>query len=330
MEANARSSLSYQDRRVKLLSQGVDVENGESDIVCVVKPEQVLDQETLCTVHDVETDTQRRERTTRSPSEANFSGEDDCSIPFAMASALTEPLLSPASLYFVESMPAQPVPDRTMEESSFLSLRPEFLYATAIKPSSDTPVGLAFAKIDGMIVLTKVNPTGLFRGTGLQVGDRVIAINSFNCMDFAVNQVVNMIREAEQTVSICVWNKHGEPSLVQSSIQKPTRKSRLGISFQMRNGALSVSRVNVKGLFADSLLMPDHRCFLLNGQSCDTLDSFSAASITTKADRVTIASRARGNFATVLSVGAQERRRWSAVAMGAATAAVALGAMGSL
>mmetsp|Transcript_14833 Transcript_14833/g.32313 ORF Transcript_14833/g.32313 Transcript_14833/m.32313 type:complete len:324 (-) Transcript_14833:183-1154(-) len=298
------------------------VDSGE--IVCVVEP--VVDQDTYGhIVHDVEAS----EAVVNYEDQVNEE-EEDGSIPYAVASALTEPLLSPASLYFVESGEARALTERETSNPLDQERRPEFLYASAIKPTPDAPAGISFRKVDGFVVISHIKPNGLFKGSGLQAGDRVIAINNNNCMDSHLSRVSKMIAKSQSTVSVCVWNKHGEPHMVSSSVQKPSLDSKLGISFQMRNGALTVSKVKVDGIFSGSLLMPDHRCFLINDQPCETLDSHSARDMTSSFERVTIVSRARGNLATVLSVGTNEVRRWSAVAVGAATAAAALTAFNSI
>lgn len=284
---------------------------------------QIIDQATVHPVDDVEA-------RYLPPEQEDFqdaTDHDDNSVPFAVASALAEPLLSPASLYFVQCDPAQPVREQPSRSST---CTPEFVYANVIKPSPKTTAGVAFTKLDGVNVITKIHSNGLFGGTGLRSGDRLVAVNGMNCMDAPLKRVAQMIREAESTLNICVWRKEGEPGLMKTSIQKPTNKSKLGISFQMRNDALTVSRVEVDGLFAGSLLMPDHRCFMINDQPCHAMNAYDAAALTAKSSRVTIVSRARGDLASVVAVGENERRRWSAVAMGAATAAVALTAFGSL
>ena len=260
---------------------------------------------------------------------------DDDGIPYAVASALSEPLLSEAvnntaivhrTSAFAMARPVIDDPER----SSGLQ-RPEFLYATAIKPCPGYPVGLFFKKNDeGVIYISRIADDSLFRNTGIEVGDSVLAINNIRCLGASLKHLLSLIQAADSTISICVRNPEGDPHSFSSSVQKPTKDAKLGISFQMKRGALRVSKVSFKeGLFSQSLLMPDHRCLMINGLPCDTMLSRDAADMVADANRVTIVSRPRGDLATVLSIGDVEVGSWGAVALGAGVAAAAWSAIGS-
>ena len=300
-------------------------------IVCVDDPQLVVNPNDFRDVHenDVEADNSRHQS---SPDEYFGDVEgDENDIPFAVA--CIEPLLPNTgeesreeTRECEEGIAAQPVVDFRHSQSSIM--RPEFLLATAIKPSLDSPIGLTFKKKNGGVYLSRVSKDGLFHKSGVQCGDRVVAVNNVSCIEAPLRMIRDMIEKSESDISICVRNKYGDPHSVLTSVQKPSRDSKLGICFQVRRGALTVSRVRPNSLFANSLLMPDHRCMMINGQACESMGSHEAAALTADAERVTIVSRARGDLAIVLAVG--EVRRWSAVALGAGVAAAALSAFGSV
>ncbi|KAL7567637.1 hypothetical protein ACA910_000230 [Epithemia clementina (nom. ined.)] len=304
-------------------------------IVCVSQP-QTVGQDDACYGEVYQYHSDDPETILTRPMDANNDHFDvlescDSSIPFAFASL--EPLL-PSNAGEgshegeVIDVSAQPVDDFSQSHPSSIFVRPEFLYATAIKPSVDSPIGITFKKKNAGVYISKVDPHGLFRKSGLQSGDRLVAVNNINCISAPLRMVREMIESSESSISLCARNKYGDPHSVLNSVQKPKRDCKLGICFQTKRGALTVSKVRENGLFARSLLMPDHRCYMINGQACDTMDAYQAADLTASVERVTIISRARGDLAIVLSVG--EVQRWSAVALGAGVAVAALSALGSM
>ena len=321
-------SSASSDHNALMAKQSLDLDPEEAlgGIVCVDQPECVGHSDMLYLGSDLNS-CEPEGDSTGTDQFFDVLDSDDHEIPFAVASL--EPLLQPNSGdhadKYENDVAAQPVMECPTQSSI---IRPEFLFATAIKPTPDSPIGLTFKKKAGGVYISRVDHCGLFHKCGFQEGDRVVAVNNVNCIEAPLRIIRDMVEGSDSTISFCVRNKYGDPHSVLTSVQKPSRESKLGICFRMKRGALTVSKVHAKGLFSNSLLMPDHRCFMINGQPCDNLGSQAAADLTAAADRVTIISRARGDLAIVLSV--DEMRCWSTVAIGAGVAAAALSAFGAI
>lgn len=227
--------------------------------------------------------------------------DEDIGIPFAVAAL--EPLLQQSAdgecSRSDEYVAAKPV---SISLTTTSIIRPKFLFVTAIKPRPDSQIGVTFQMKDGGVYISRVDPNGPLHKSGLQFGDRVVSVNKVNCVNATLKMISEKIQNSDSIVSLCVRNKDGDPYSFLNSVQKPTRDCKLGISFQIKNGALRVSKVRGNGLFANSLLMPDHLCSMINWLSCDTMGVQQAADLTASADRVTIISRAHGDIAMVLAI----------------------------
>jgi hypothetical protein len=211
--------------------------------------------------------------------------------------------------------------------------RPEFLHARAFKPNKDTPVGVFLAGRSGAIFISRISRDGLFAKSNLRSGDRVMSVNNVSCLHGGVTQVAELIKSAETSISFTVHNKGGDPNLVSSSVQKRSQKRMVGIGFRHKQGALLISRVNANGLFGDSLLVPGHRCIMINGNESPNIPSRVAAGLVADArDFVTIVCRRNESSALVLACEACKTPKvwYSRVALFFGVAAGVLGATNSL
>jgi hypothetical protein len=198
--------------------------------------------------------------------------------------------------------------------------RPAIIFTNAIKPTSDSIVGIHFRARDGAVYISRIAHDSLFCGCNLMVGDRVVAVNNISCIGVKrATQVVELLHKtkdsshdpaslAARTVSICVRNEQGgaDPRTVSTSIQKPDRFTRVGVSLVNKPGGfLKVTRIEPDSLFSKSLLLPRHRCMRINDMPCDHLTSHEAAEfILAAADRVTIVSEPYEQAAMVISASA--------------------------
>jgi len=194
-------------------------------------------------------------------------------------------------------------------ETGVAYTRPEFIYAKVIKPRPDAKVGLFFKTREGATYISRIVENSLFSRTDLQPGDRVISINNKDCLKFKAKRVIELIQKSVDTVSICVRNKQGDPHIVSNTVQKVSADSKIGVALKSKRGALFVSRVLNERPFAHTLLMPGHRCLMINNISCENMSSHEAVNVIANSpDCVTIVSRPRDNFAMVLSC--KKQRKW--------------------
>lgn len=178
--------------------------------------------------------------------------------------------------------------------------RPKFLYVMVQKLPTES-CGLVFRKDHRGVYIHKIRSDSLFAHTALQEGDRVIAINGVACASSSLKYVATLIGRARSQLSICADNPSGDAGTFLSSVQKHTLDEKLGVSFQRSRGALIIPRVLSAGLFGRSLLVPGHRCLVINGECCEGLDAKLAAGITHGSYRVTIVSQPRNDIAAVLA-----------------------------
>jgi predicted metalloprotease with PDZ domain len=216
-----------------------------------------------------------------------------------------------------------------------LSMRAEFLYASAFLPSNGE-AGIRFEERTNFGVAIKdFDDFSPLRGSGIRPGDHVIAINCISCAEIKdLSFIQKLISSSKSTISICVHNKHGNPHLVSSSVQKPTASSKVGITMKTKRGTVYINQVYKDGLFAQSLLMPGHRLFAINGNSC-IMDAEAVAQIIASSnERVTIVSkpqmycRQEESYAVTLAL-CEHKTWWKNVLFGAGVAAGAVATIGS-
>lgn len=186
------------------------------------------------------------------------------------------------------------------ESVQFAYERPKFLYVMAQKAPTQN-AGLVFRKDQQGVYIHRIRSDSLFAHTALQQGDRLIAINGVACACSSLKYVATLIGRARSHLSICADNPSGNASTFLSSIQKNALGEKVGVSFQRSRGALIIPRVSPAGLFGRSLLVPGHRCLVINGECCEGLDAKLAANITRESYRVTIISQPRNDMAAVLA-----------------------------
>ena len=83
-----------------------------------------------------------------------------------------------------------------------------FIVSTMVtKPTPDSKVGIGLQCIDGSLRVSSIDPSGLFAGGILNVGDRVASIGDMpcSCMDSA--SAIELIRKEATTVNIVAWTE---------------------------------------------------------------------------------------------------------------------------
>ena len=200
--------------------------------------------------------------------------------------------------------------------------RPEFIYAKILKPSVDASCGLTLKCSKGIVVISRVSEKGLFSKSNVRPGDRVMSVNGISCR--TAHKVAALIHAAPTFVAIVLHNREGDPRLVSTSIPKPTRGTKVGVTLKNYRGAIHVGRVDAAGLFAESLLTSGQRCITINDVNCSLLRATDAANVVANAeDIVTIVSEPRQEWAMVLSCGNEQQTRkgswWRRSAIAATT-----------
>jgi hypothetical protein len=257
--------------------------------------------------------------------ERAYHDDSDGDLPTATASALTESLI-----------PGSQTRDRSYTfhlETGVAYSRAEFLFARIRKSSPSEKVGLRFKPVgnNSGVVISWIDPNGLFAKSNLCVGDRVLSVNGKAMLLAKATKVAQAVAMAPRWVDIIVRHKGGDPHIVSTSIQRSSGISKFGVALKTKRGALVVSRINGGGVFAQSLLQPGHRCLSINDLPCDGGWQLKEAAkwISMSREFCTIVSRPQAESAVVLACEAQ-RTLWTTLALGFGVLAGAASAVQSL
>lgn len=208
-------------------------------------------------------------------------------IPVASATLLDPFFLNPIDTSISNGRPrlsfdkADPTVDALMSYS-----RPQYIFASARFTGCVIKKNLGIQlktrrRMNGLVcgtVVSGISEDSPFYGCNIQPGDHVVSVNNFLCSSVKSGRVLELLRSTKQqddVVSICLYNAKGDPNTVSSSVMKPDRTTKVGVALQMTRGAVRTSRVDKDGLFANSLLMPRHRCMMINGISCSHVSLFA-------------------------------------------------------
>lgn len=214
-------------------------------------------------------------------------------------------------------------------------VRPEFLFASS-KVSSLDKSGIRLTSRNFGVVIASLEEGSPFHGSNILPGDRIISVNGIACADADVRRVEKLMSASiDNIMSICVHNKHGDPFLVSSSVQKPSPSSKVGVTMKTRMCAIRFSKVSTDGLFAHSLLRPNHRCVKINGVPCHDMNARMAGDLIAQAtDRVTIVSKPQNSpfhdCSAVTIAICDNRKWWQNVSLAAGVAGAGLAAVGTL
>mmetsp|Transcript_23829 Transcript_23829/g.45362 ORF Transcript_23829/g.45362 Transcript_23829/m.45362 type:complete len:383 (+) Transcript_23829:56-1204(+) len=212
-------------------------------------------------------------------------------------------------------------------------LRPEFIYAEALLPNDHDKdetlllqqIGMTFesrqqpqqegeAKSCGVLVAS-LSADSPFQGSYIRPGDHIVAINHISCADTSVEKLEELIvrstsaalnkhHDEHKKLSICVHNMYGAPSLVSSSIVKPSGTAKVGITLSRRYGdGIHVKALSNESLFGDgALLLPKQRCLAVNGRTCEALSAHEASAvIADTVSRVTIVTEIQRTAAVTIA-----------------------------
>jgi len=227
-------------------------------------------------------------------------------VPVAPTSALSPPL-------------------STLEEEE--EQRPDLLSATVYKSLRDTPIGIVLK--DSIIVgvsVKSVEPDGLFGASGFQAGDQLMSVNSESCKGLDSKGVADLIRKAEDILTVVVRASNGRADRVSSMVMKKSPEARVGIGFRKRGEELVISSIAEDGIFAHSLLNVSDTCLSINGVACtsDTDATTAARLVQTSPSFVTIMAMTKHSTGVVVAAS----KSWGTYVGGSGPATATRGRQG--
>lgn len=132
------------------------------------------------------------------------------------------------------------------------------------------------------LVISAIDPNGVWSGTPFCVGDRLVSINHVPVGDWEISAIYNFWNGLEDSSSATVVVHNPHPSAnaqcVEAMVTKPEASCRTGLGMRSsRVGRVKISRID--GLFIDSLLNVKDQILSINGQLLDGCDSAQTAQL---------------------------------------------------
>ena len=151
--------------------------------------------------------------------------------------------------------------------------RPAFVTVTVIKPYMYSGLGIVLDTdgVSGSVYISAFKGnTDLSRVIALSplgVGDKILTVNGMNCAGLTQSEVMNLYRKVSGAITIAIENVSGDPSLVETMVEKDNPHSKVGLGFSyttVDGGFLKVS--SVSGMFANSFVEVGDRVVFVNGK----------------------------------------------------------------
>jgi predicted metalloprotease with PDZ domain len=84
---------------------------------------------------------------------------------------------------------------------------PYLVSTTVTKPEPACRVGVGVQIYNGSLRISSVDPSGLFAGSILKIGDKIVSICDISCTCMDANAAIELIRQEEQAVTIVTWTE---------------------------------------------------------------------------------------------------------------------------
>ena len=84
---------------------------------------------------------------------------------------------------------------------------PYLVSTTTMKPEPTCRVGVGVHIYNGSLRISSIDPSGLFAGSILKIGDKVVSICDISCACMDANAAIELIRQEERTVTIVTWTE---------------------------------------------------------------------------------------------------------------------------
>jgi len=180
------------------------------------------------------------------------------------------------------------------QNQSFFERRAEFISASLIKPTAETPLGFDLtSNKNAEISISSIEAGSLISRTPFRVGDRLLSVNNKRCYVMKVGDIVKFIASLTGDVTIVVHHVGGDPNLVESMITKPSLEHRCGLGLASAEYQhLKIANIDADGLFFQTLLNVGDHVISINGMQCAFSGAPAAGEMISEAGKyITIKAR---------------------------------------
>ena len=112
---------------------------------------------------------------------------------------------------------------RTKEAVTLVVRRTEgdpYIVSTMVtKPTPESRVGIGIRVVDGSLCVSSIDPSGLFAGGILNVGDKVVSIGGVPCPHMDSSSAIHLIRKEKRTITIVTWTEEEAGVVVAATSQ---------------------------------------------------------------------------------------------------------------
>jgi precorrin-4 methylase len=84
---------------------------------------------------------------------------------------------------------------------------PYLVSTTVTKPEAACRVGVGVQIYNGSLRISSIDPSGLFAGSILKIGDKVVSICDISCACMDANAAIELIRQEERVLTIVTWTE---------------------------------------------------------------------------------------------------------------------------
>jgi len=135
-------------------------------------------------------------------------------------------------------------------------------YSATVKKTADTKLGIMMIDRDEQFYITAISDEGLFAGSDLKVGMRIVSINKQPCEGLAMQEVVELCKGPEEELTIMAE----DPGFISAEVTKESADTKCGISLRNIDGKLIIATINPEGLFASTDLTPGLKVLRINNK----------------------------------------------------------------
>jgi len=144
--------------------------------------------------------------------------------------------------------------------------------AVVTKPDPDCKLGIGVIERDGQIYITSIAQDGLFGGTDLKEGYRVVSVNKQPCKGLSSMEAVALFKGAETDLTVLAE----DPGYTKAVVYKESPTQKCGIQVKNMGGSVYITNINPTGLFANTDLKQGMKVVRVNKKEASQLSTADA------------------------------------------------------
>lgn len=136
------------------------------------------------------------------------------------------------------------------------------------KDSPTTKIGVGLNTINGVTAISGITEDGLFAGTALKEGMRLVSVNNTLVQGLTKAEAIDLFKKATGDIFVLAE----DIGIITVTVTKETPTSKVGIGLKDMFNSVVISTISKDGLFANSNLKIGHKLISVNKVSCNNRD----------------------------------------------------------